>query len=157
MSSVLYQQNWNFPAKNTQEQTTFAKFIELKRVQHGKQAAETRCNWKRLTPFFASRANCLKVKMMLLLLLLRNRSNINMHTTSNATDWKRRHFHFRSNINEPSTRKSNLSDKYYSLYGGCRRGAQGTHAPFQSNCFHFHAVFSNIMPNNRLPFPSGKS
>ena len=26
---------------------TFAIFIELKRVQHGKQAAETRYNWKR--------------------------------------------------------------------------------------------------------------
>ena len=25
---------------------TFAIFIELKRVQHGKQAAETRYNWK---------------------------------------------------------------------------------------------------------------
>ena len=26
---------------------TFTIFIELKRVQHGKQAAETRYNWKR--------------------------------------------------------------------------------------------------------------
>ena len=35
-----------FPVKILKEQMTFAIFIELKRVQHGKQAAETRCNWK---------------------------------------------------------------------------------------------------------------
>ena len=58
MPSVLYQQNWHFPSKNTQEQMTFAIFIELKRVQHGKQAAETWCNWKRLALFSTSRANC---------------------------------------------------------------------------------------------------
>ena len=46
-SSVLYHRNRHFPGKNLKEQTTFAIFIELKRVQHGKQAAETRYNWKR--------------------------------------------------------------------------------------------------------------
>ena len=45
-SSALYHQNWHFPSQNTQEQMTFAIFIGLKIVQHGKQAAETWCNWK---------------------------------------------------------------------------------------------------------------
>ena len=36
-----------FPVKILKEQTTFAIFIESKRAQHGKQAAETHCNWKR--------------------------------------------------------------------------------------------------------------
>ena len=36
-----------FLVKKLKEQTTFAIFIELKRVQHGKQAAETWYNWKR--------------------------------------------------------------------------------------------------------------
>ena len=31
----------------------------------------------------------------------------------------------------------------------------GLRAPFQSNFFYFHAVFSKIMPNNRLTSPSG--
>ena len=45
-SSVLYHQIGIFPVKKLKEQMTFAIFIELKRVQHGKQAAETRYNWK---------------------------------------------------------------------------------------------------------------
>ena len=29
-------------------------------------------------------------------------------------------------------------------------GVLGTHAPSQSNFFHFHADFGNILPNNRF-------